>query len=227
MEKSLVILYTANIRGDLKLLPRLYTLIRQLKAQPIVDEDEVMLCAIEPLGHRTLLLDLGNSCTSDVWHCAETEGRSTLLALDAMGYHAANVSGFLTAESRAQLDSNFLKTTLIDESHPWKDKDIFVTANPDDSSGRVNGLRIILSPQAETRLDGHTVYLAGVNAEQVGMAQVGSRDGNGSLALHSHEIFSLSSKTLPDPTIAATVDYILSEARYHQKQRGSSSPKSD
>src|SRR5689334_10902814 len=117
MEKSLTILYTANIRGDLELLPRLYTLIRQLKAQPIVDEDEVMLCAIEPLARRTLLLDLGNSCAPDVWHCVETEGRSTLLVMDAMGYHATNVSGILTRESRAKLDANFLKIALVDESH--------------------------------------------------------------------------------------------------------------
>jgi len=223
MEKSLNILYTANIRGDLELLPRLYTLIRQLKAQPIVDEDEVMLCAIEPLARRTLLLDLGNSCEPDVWHCAETEGRSTILVLDAMGYHAANVSGILTAESRAKLAANFLKLALVDEGHPWQDKNIFVTAHADGIADRAQDLRIILSPQSTTRLERHTLYLSAVNAGQVGMVQIGSRDGNGSLAIQAQEIFTMSANTLPDPTIAATVEYVLNEARYHQK-RGSANP---
>jgi hypothetical protein len=217
MEKSLAIFYTANIRGDLELLPRLHTFIRQLKAQPIVDEDEVMLCAVEPLARRTLLLDLGASCAPDVWHCTETEGRSTLLVLDAMGYHAANISGILTPESRIKLDSNFLKIALVDESHPWQDKGVFITTNLGDN--RSHDLRIILSPQKTTRTDGHTLQLSAVNAAQVGMLQVGSRDGNGTLAIHAHEIFTMSSNTLPDPTIAATVDYVLSEARYHQKRK--------
>lgn len=217
MEKSLTILYTANIQGDLELLPRLHTFIRQLKAQPVVDEDEVMLCAIEPLARRTLLLDLGHSCAPDVWHCAETEGRSTLLVLDAMGYHAVNVTGILTLEGRDKLGANFLKVALVDEAHPWRDKGIFITTNANDN--RSHDLQIILSPQERTRIEGHTLYLAAIHAGQVGMIQVGSRDGNGALAIHAHEIFTMSSNTLPDPTIAATVDYILSEARYHQKRR--------
>jgi hypothetical protein len=221
MEKSLTILYTANIHGDLEILPRLHTLIRQLKTQPIVEEDEVMLCAVEPLARRTLLLDLGDSCAPDVWHCAETEGRSTLLVLDAMGYHAANVSGLLTPESRAKLDSNFLKIALVDEFHPWNERGIFVSAKAGDRADALYDLRIVLSPQEKTRLNGHTLHLAMVNAVQVGMVQVGSRDGNGSLALYAHEIFTMNMNALPDPTIAATVEYVLSEARYHQKRKDS------
>ena len=43
-----LILYSANIRGDLDLLPRLYTLIRRLKTQPVAESDDVMLCPVEP-----------------------------------------------------------------------------------------------------------------------------------------------------------------------------------
>ncbi len=94
---NLSILYTANIRGDLALLPRLYTFLKSLQADlrqfAPEDESEVMLCAVQPRPVQTLLLDLGDSCAPDVWHCAATGGRSTLIALDAMGYHAANVTG--------------------------------------------------------------------------------------------------------------------------------------
>jgi hypothetical protein len=137
-----------------------------------------------------------------------------------MGYHAANVAGILTPEGRDKLGANFLKVALVDETHPWQDGNIFVTSNSGGVlAGRPHNLHIVLSPQAATRLDGHTLYLAAVNAGQVGIAQVGSRDGNGALAVHAQEIFTMTPNILPDPTIAATVDYILDEARYHQKRR--------
>lgn len=96
---KLTILYTAKIRGDLTLLPRLYTFLQKLKAEA---------------QHPVLLLDLGESCVDDVWHCAATGGRSTLVVLDGMGYHAANVTGFLEASQRDKLRTS-LTTAMVDE----------------------------------------------------------------------------------------------------------------
>ncbi len=78
MEKplSLTLRYSAGIGGDLALLPRMFTLIQQLRAR-----------ANQP----ALLLDLGGTCADSVWHCRATGGRSALIVLDGMGYHAANV----------------------------------------------------------------------------------------------------------------------------------------
>ena len=116
MEKPLTLFYTANVRGQLDLLPRLHTFLRQLKAQPVDDEFTVMLCAVEPLQRQFLLLDLGAACADDVWHCAVTGGRSALIVMDAMGYQAANVSGYLTAEARTRLEANLLQLALLDET---------------------------------------------------------------------------------------------------------------
>src|SRR5690349_16457301 len=66
----LPIIYTYQLRGDLAWLPRLYTFIRQL-AQDIEQE----------YGTKPLLLDLGEACVPESWHCAATDGRSMLLAL--------------------------------------------------------------------------------------------------------------------------------------------------
>ncbi len=126
MEEPLTILYTANLRGDLERLPRLHTFLRQLKNQRPADEPDVMLCAVEPVARRILLLDAGNACALDTWHCAATGGRSALIVLDAMGYQAANVAGFLTAEGRARLDANYLGIALVDEAHPWQSGDVVV-----------------------------------------------------------------------------------------------------
>src|SRR4029453_1362356 len=81
---------------------------------------------------RTLLLDLGDSCAADVWHCAATGGRSTLIALDAMGYHAANVSGLLSPESRAKLAENLMEMALVDTEHPREIEGVMLsTLSPD------------------------------------------------------------------------------------------------
>lgn len=157
MEEPLTILYTANLRGDLERLPRLHTFLRGLKNLPPADEPDVMLCAVEPVARRILLLDAGNACAPDAWHCAATGGRSALIVLDAMGYQAVNVAGFLTAESRARLDANYLGMALVDEAHPWQSGTITVIcgdnvgehggASPSQDSPNLQGegsLRIVL-----------------------------------------------------------------------------------
>ncbi|MBZ0296404.1 MAG: hypothetical protein K8L99_27835 [Anaerolineae bacterium] len=219
MEKPLTILYTANIRGELELLPRLHTFLRQLRSQPLVNEDDVTLCALQPPPpRRFLLLDLGASCDTSAWHCAVTGGRSALIVLDAMGYQAANVSGFLTEEGRSRLDANLMNMALVDEHTPWSDHEMWITAqatsHPTDKL-----LHIHLTPADRTRLEGRTLQLASVEQGQVGIAHIDSADGNGKLALSGHGWQPLPPRTAPDPTIAATVDFVLSEARLFQRRQ--------
>jgi hypothetical protein len=219
MEKPLVALYTANLRGDLDLLPRLHTFIRQIKSQSPDIEHDVMLCMVEPVNYRTLLLDLGQSCAAGVWHCDLTGGRSTLIVLDAMGYHAANVAGFLSADGRANLEGQ-VSVALVDVAHTWQQDDIFVTngSRRGEPPVRPYSLHIALTPATSTRVEGNTLHLASVNAGQVGMAQVGTTGGT--MTLLAHEVFDLPANTLPDPTIAATVEFVVGEARYYEKKQG-------
>lgn len=224
MEEPLTILYTANLRGSLERLSRLHTFLRQLKNQRPADEPDVMLCMVEPVVRRTLLLDAGNACTPEAWHCAATGGRSALIILDAMGYHAANVSGYLTAEGRARLDANYLGMALVDESHPWHSGDVTVTC--DDFVGAHGGsslpgderLRVVL-PVSQTSMVGEglrpspmgVLHLPLMQAGQVGVIHVTWE--NGLPVLGAHDILSMPPNTPPDPTIAATVEFVLAEAR--------------
>lgn len=202
----LTILYTANIRGDLDLLPRLYTFITRLRQR---------------VEGRVLLLDAGNACTHEIWHCEVTGGRSTLLVLDAMGYHAANVNGFLNSAGREKLAENLLKLALVDDADGWSEDGVLVTAN-DHAPTQAHDLHIILAPGESTVLERKTLYLATVEQGEVGRVQVSSVDGNGRLAITQQAVETLPSGTPPEPTIAATVDFVLSEARYYQGRRGDS-----
>ncbi len=72
------LLYTANLQGELALLPRLFTLIEQERR-----------AAQGPV----FLLDLGDSCALSAWACQATHGRAPFLVFDSMGYDAALIGG--------------------------------------------------------------------------------------------------------------------------------------
>lgn len=214
METPLTILYTHNLRGDLNVLPRLYNFQRQLKA--LYSEAVVQVCADDPAAApgRVLLLDLGESCAPDVWHCGVTGGRSTLVLLDGMGYNAARVSDapFLRAKM-----GDGVSMALVDEANPHRIEDVLIAANAETNSAPYT-LRIVLSPSETTRLDGNTLHLAGLNgSQQVGAARLALIVGRWTLT--GHEIHELPKRILPDPTITGSVDFVISEARYAQKRQ--------
>lgn len=233
MEASITVLYTGNLRGDLALLPRMYSFIKQLRAH--YSEEAVTLCEDDPapanpIG-KVLLLDLGDSCSPDVWHCEITGGRSTLVVLDGMGYDAANVSGFLANDAREKL-GDMLRLALVDEAHEWMHEGIVVTSTPSENgentipaSQNVKGaedevrLTVLLQPAAATHFEHNVLTLAPVEAGQIGVARLCTKKYP--YELEEHTIFDLPRRTQPDPTIAGIVDFVISEAKYTQKRRQS------
>src|SRR5262245_40772445 len=106
------LLYTAGLRGDLELLPRLYTFLKTLRGE----------------FNSIYLVDLGETCAPEVWHCEVTEGRSMLIALDGMGYTAANAA-HLTPDSRAKLTDQ-MALGLVDADHPHVVGDCLFALHP-------------------------------------------------------------------------------------------------
>ena len=182
MSDSLTLLYTHQLRGDLTLLPRLYTHIRRLH---------------ESIDGRILLLDLGDSCAPEVWHCAVTGGRSTLIGLDALGYHAANINGVLNPINRAKLAEQVALT--LHDGGEYHDA--------------AAGVTLRLTPQAQTQWVDGVLHLAAVAQGAIGQVKIVSPD------VLDVQVHPLPADALPDPTIAGVVDFILSEARYAQKKR--------
>jgi len=74
-ERRLTLLYTAALNGNLALLPRLFSRIRQERANAAL----------------SILVDLGQSCAPEAWICESTGGRGMLVAMDAMGYDAFHI----------------------------------------------------------------------------------------------------------------------------------------
>lgn len=206
MAQLLTVLYTANIRGDLDLLPRLYTFLHQLRRQH---------------AGPVLLLDAGGACADSAWHCAQTGGRSVLLVLDAMGYDAANVCDFLTEEGRERLSANLMKLAVLCAGDSWFRDGVAVTTGAAPSAPYE--LHIWLAGSESVWMEQRTLHLSSLTAGQVGLIQVGGTGQNGGLTIVYQEILAVPSATLPDPTISATVDFVRSEARYYQTRRGDSS----
>ena len=200
---NLTLLYTANIAGDLALLPRLYTFLQRLKS-----------AARQP----ALLLDLGGSCAEGVWHCRETGGRSTLIVLDGMGYDAANVAGALDRENHGKLAA-LVTLELVDGEGDWLlqlpppgEASIRVTLRPRDDAPEP---QICLAPAATTRVEGKALYLRTVCAGQVGEAAV---DMQGGVRLLSARVHQMPPDTPPNASIAGAVEFVEAEARYFAKQ---------
>ncbi len=183
MRTGLRVLYTQNLRGDLERLPRIYSFLRTLKNE-----------------ERAILLDLGGSCDADVWHCKATAGRSVLIALDGMGFHAANVRGVLSAESRAKLAEQ-VSLTLIDDDDPQ----FFDEAS---------GITISLSSQAKTTFVEGVLHLQTLKTGQIGETFF---DGD-PLTLQDATVHDVPPTTPSDPTIAGVIDFILEEARFYQQR---------
>ena len=206
MEKPLrlTLLYSANIAGDLALLPRLYTFLQQLHP---------------PDRRPTLLLDLGRSCSADIPHCRETGGRSTLIVLDGMAYHAANIAGAIDRANRNKLAA-IVTMGLVDEMNDWlyhrppvRDPSIRVTLRPRGDQAR---LQIVLAPAERTRFERTALFLEEVGAGQVGEAVV---DLQGEPALLSARVHKMPPETPPNPSIAGTVEFVEAEARLLAKKR--------
>jgi hypothetical protein len=205
MSAQVSIPYTHNLRGDLDLLPRLYTFIREHRRGDLVGR---------PYNEKFLLLDLGDSCSPDVWHCEVTGGRSTLLVLDAMGYHAANAN-HLAPEDRDKLTANLMQMALVDAAHDWEYEDILVVCRGVQLNAPTK-LRVVLTPADLTYLEGNRLYLSALEKGQLGVVQVVLDEA---VTLTHQTIHTLPPDTLPDPTISAAVEFVLSEARYF-KDRG-------
>ncbi len=198
---TLRILYTYNIRGNLAWLPRLYTALEAHSHSEGID--------------RVIKVDLGDSCAGDVWHCAETEGRSALLALDAMGFTAARVS--LSPASRERLAGNALAIAPVDETHPHYDEILCYTAAPTSVPAECR-LQIVLSPRVETQLDQNALSLATVTPPSFGLVDVFIPQ-KGEPVIRAAQQVTVASDTPPNPPIVAAVDFIEAEARYYASQK--------
>lgn len=205
MEESLTLLYTYGIKGQLDLLPRLYTFIRQLKRDL-------------PPTDRTYLIDLGQTCDPEVWPCAVTQGRSTLFVMDAMGYSVANINGQLAPQSYEKLRDQAM-IHLVDKGGPYLDHGILFCVGEADSVLN-SSLVVMVEPAEANQLVDNTLYLLPVLAGQIGVVQIFGGAAR-------FEVRTMPEGTAIDPTIAGAVDFVRDEARYYEKRHQSNNGDTD
>lgn len=199
---ALTVLYTYDIGGEFHRLPRLHTFIKRLQSD---------------VNTPTLLVDLGAACDPAVEICAITEGRSAYIMLDAMGYHAANVSGVLTDDARAKLAPQ-LTLALVDAGHSWRyhvppvsDEGMIISAIPTPA----HRLCIQITPNEQTALVDHRLTFAPIPRGHVGMVGVRLTPIP---HLTDQQVLTVPETTRPDPTITASLQFVESEADYYRRQ---------
>src|SRR5690606_37056376 len=148
--REFTLLYTASLNGQIDVLPRLYTFLKTLRSEL----------------YPALIIDLGQSCAPDVWHCDEPEGRAVLVALEGMGYTAANAS-HLSEEVQAKLHQQ-LVMALVDEAHPHVEGSFLFSVAPRQGDGH---LCVVMQPDTSTSLQDDVLRLQAVTSTQVGVVR--------------------------------------------------------
>ena len=200
MAESLTVFYTQNLRGNFSLAAYLGRWLRDLRSQYAA-------------GMRTLLLDLGAASDTKSWHHQLTAGRSTLFVLDALGYHAINASGTLIGTLSPTIREAYRLAILSPDCDWWDERGVskvHCTVSELHHQSGTTALEISLTPAAETQLASGFLHLSHLPAGSVGRVQLRLRENNAEMV--EQEVHPLPDDILPEPSISATVDFVLSEA---------------
>lgn len=201
MAESLTVFYTQNLRGNFSLAAYLGRWLRGLRSQYAA-------------GMRTLLLDLGAASDPTSWHHQLTAGRSTLFVLDALGYHAINASGTLIAGTLSPAIRTAYRLAILSPDCDWWDErgefKVHCTVSELPHQSETTALEISLTPAAETQLASGFLRLSHLPAGSVGRVQLRLQENNAEMV--EQEVHPLPDDILPEPSISATVDFVLSEA---------------
>jgi len=206
---TVTLLYTANLGGDIWLLPRLFTLIsreRQTANGPV------------------LLLDLGDTCSIDSWVCRATEGRAPLLVLDSMGYDAAWIGGPektpIPLRSLEKLYGQMMMPLIAwgSDYHLTKRGQTFALYSGDPVPPGQERYRVRIDRSVHVLPDSTDPVLTLGDVPKGSLARVDVRLPEWTLS--AAQMTLLPPGTPPDPTITAIVELVEGEARYYAQQGG-------
>ncbi len=201
-------MYTAHVAGNLALLPRLATLIQQVRR---VKQGPV------------LVLDLGDTCAPDAWICRVTQGRAPFLVLDSMGYDGAVIGGPeqipIPPASLKQLVGQMIMPVIV-----WN-RVVTITRQgisvsvapgtavlPDDAPG----IRIDRSASTLPETGSPVVTLGDVPHGHLARVDL----DRASWTVQETHVTPIADDTPVEPTIAAVVELVESEAHYYAYRQG-------
>jgi hypothetical protein len=216
----ITVFYTVSLRGELRLLPYLFSHIKQQRA------------AVSEQGGISLLVDLGESCRMDWPICRLTEGRALLVAMDAMGYDAFHLSvdePLLTDEvMQTRLRNTVLSAVLVAGESKIVTKKI---ADEQYLKVRIGGGDVSLEPTPEAALtlqlqrglplasrllEDHTVLIEDQRQDRIpplGRVDLRLDRGSGALQLLEVQRLPIPAGIMPEPSITSIVEFVESEVQ--------------
>jgi hypothetical protein len=216
MPPCLMLVYSANLRGRLDALPRLFSRARDVRTG---------------LAGWLTWVDLGGACAPEAWECAATQGRAGLMSLEAAGCAAA----WLTAADGAGLDADTLARLRARASLALAGP---VEGLADRAAWRAGPWTICLGWSADADLSigvldaeqtprwepgTRTVWLAPppdmMGQPALGRARIAWEEGDG--RPRTVEILPAlgCDGARPDATVAAAIEFVREEARHYQQAR--------
>lgn len=155
---------------------------------------------ITQLGSKAYRIDAGRAWSAASWICQATENRAPYIILDAMGFDIAFADG-LRADGFEKLEDQLMMRL----------------ADP-------NQLAQLETPIAELllRVDESSVQAQisdGVLSLPIPAFGQILQLGFVGATIQQQDILTVEPSTLPDATIAGTIEFVMSEARYYQKNQ--------
>ena len=145
---------------------------------------------------KVFLIDTGVAWSADSWVCEATENRAPYIVMDAMGYNFAFADG-LNAENfgrlRMQVQVQLIPVGAMLQL-TFEDQLLQIAVNPALSEPALVGNLLNLDRPAQGTIR-HMIVSQNT--------------------LQKNDLHEVNRKGLPDPTIAATVEFVEGEARYY------------
>lgn len=204
----MTLLYTAHLAGEVTLLPRLFTLIKQERRT-----------ASGPV----ILLDLGDTCSVEAWICQATQGRAPFLVLDSMGYDGAVIGGpeqvpIPPLSLRHLLNNVTMPVILWNRACQITRRHITFTIAPGNAPLSDQGPGVRIDRSKETLPDATDLGPTLGDVAQGVLARVDIAWPE--WIIKSTCLIRVEPETPADQTIAAVVELVENEARYYAQQGG-------
>lgn len=152
------------------------------------------------LNTRPFLIDTGLAWSAESWVCAATGNRAPYIVLDAMAYHVAFADG-LDAPKRDALQMQMMTRLVIEQAQITENEQVLKLKRDASLPAPVFQDQVLILNLPPKGIIQHLIV--SLEAHQI---------------VHNYSI-EVPSNTLPDPTIAATVEFVVREARYYIKKR--------
>lgn len=213
--------YTAALKGNLALLPRLFTFLSRERA------------AAQGI---SFLVDMGCACVPEAWICRATDGRAMLVAMDSMGYDAFHigardplyqmphiveqlrrlvVTGFAAGPWSTQVNRHGVRVGLVNGAQMAR------AAAEMPALDLLIGLRYTeqAAIHAEWRTSQRWLLFDCGEGNTIGRLDLKLLPTTPYLEVISQQALTLPEHTPPDPTISGVIEFVQSEARHAEQRR--------